>query len=55
LKAGESKQVTLTIDKSTLSFYDVDSKSWLVEAGKFEVLVGNSSRNILLKETFNVK
>jgi len=55
LKAGESKTVSLKIDKSALSFYDVDSKSWVVESGEFEVLVGNSSRNILLKDTFKVK
>ena len=55
LKAGESKTVSMKIDKSALSFYDVDSKSWVVESGEFEVLVGNSSRNILLKKTFNFK
>ena len=54
LKAGESKTVSMKIDKSALSFYDVESKSWVVEAGEFEVLVGNSSRNILLKDTFNI-
>ncbi|MCK5457358.1 MAG: glycoside hydrolase family 3 C-terminal domain-containing protein, partial [Melioribacteraceae bacterium] len=31
LKAGESKTVSMKIDKSALSFYDVDSKSWVVE------------------------
>ena len=55
LKVGESKTVSMKIDKSALSFYDVDSKSWVVESGEFEVLVGNSSRNILLKDTFKVK
>ena len=55
LKAGESKNVTMKIDKSALSFYDVDSKSWVVEPGEFEVLVGNSSRNILLKKIFEFK
>ena len=54
LKAGESKTVSLKIDKSALSFYDVKSKSWVVEPGEFEVLVGNSSRNILLNDTFKV-
>lgn len=55
LKAGESKIVTLKIDKSALAFYDVKSKAWVVEYGEFEVLVGNSSRNILLKNSFKVK
>lgn len=49
LKPGERKIVSMKIDKSALAFYDVDSKSWVVEPGEFEVLIGNSSRNILLK------
>jgi len=55
LKAGESKTVSMKLDKSALSFYDVGSKLWIVEPGEFEVLIGNSSRNILLQETFNIK
>ena len=55
LKAGESKSVTCKIDKSHLAFYDVKSKSWLVEPGEFDVLVGNSSKNILLNGTFKIK
>ena len=54
LKPGESKTVLIKIDKTALSSYDVKSKSWVVEPGEFEVLVGNSSRNILLNQTFNV-
>ena len=49
LKTGESKMASMKIDKTALSFYDVDSGLWVVEIGEFEVLVGNSSRNILLK------
>ncbi len=52
LKPGESKTVSMKIDQSALSFYDVESKSWVVEPGEFEILVGNSSRNVLLKGSF---
>lgn len=55
LEVGESKTISMNIDKSALSFYDVISKSWIVEPGEFEVLIGNSSRNILLTESFNIK
>jgi len=55
LKAGESKTISIKIDRSDLAFYDVKSKSWIVEPGKFEVLIGNSSRNILLNDTFTLK
>ena len=55
LNPGESKMISMKVDKSALSFYDVDSKLWVAEPGEFEVLVGNSSRNILLKDTFIIK
>ncbi len=55
LKAGESKTVTFKIDKSALAFYDIKKKEWVAEPGEFDVLVGNSSRDIRLKETFDYK
>ncbi len=55
LKAGESKAVTLKITKNDLSFYDVKNKVWEAEKGKFEVLIGASSRDIKLKKTFTLK
>ena len=55
LKAGESKTVTMEIDKSDLTFYDVDSKSWVAEPGEFEVLIGASSQDIRLKGKFKLK
>ena len=55
LKPGESKMVTLKVDKSALAFYDINSRSWVVEQGKFDLLIGNSSRNILLKDVFDIK
>ncbi len=55
LKTGESKTVTLKIDKSALSFYDVKTKEWISESGEFEVLIGASSRDIRLKDEFELK
>jgi beta-glucosidase len=55
LKVGESKEITFTIDKSALSFYDVKTKSWKAEKGKFEVIIGASSRDIKLKDSFKLK
>jgi len=49
LKPGETKRVSIDIPAKSLAFYDVASKSWKLEPGKFEVLVGASSRNIKLK------
>lgn len=55
LKPRESKKVILSIDKSALAFYDVNSKSWAAEPGEFEVLIGASSRDIRLRRVFVLK
>lgn len=55
LQPGESKDITLSIDKSALSFYDESTSSWKAEAGQFEALVGNASDNLKLKKTFELK
>ena len=55
LKAGESKPVTFKITKEDLAFYDVKTKSWVAEKGKFEVLIGASSRDIKLKKLFRLE
>ena len=55
LKPGEKKQVVFTLDKSSLAFYDVTNKGWTVEPGKFEVLVGSSSRDIRMRRNIEVK
>ncbi len=55
LKAGQSKTVSLKVPSSALAYYDVKKKSWVVEPGEYEVWIGNSSENILLKEGFIVR
>ena len=53
LAAGESKQVSISLNKRDLSFWDINSNDWLAEAGDFEVLLGTSFENIHLKASFN--
>jgi beta-glucosidase len=52
LEAGESKTVTLTLDRQSLAFYDPSIPGWFAEAGRFEVLVGASSADIRLQAAF---
>ncbi len=52
LKAGQTKTVTLTIDRNALSFWDEKTKHWYAEPGKFKVLVGSSSRDIVQQAEF---
>ncbi|RZA00131.1 MAG: beta-glucosidase, partial [Moraxellaceae bacterium] len=53
LKAKESAVVTFSLAVNQLGFYDTDMK-FVVEPGKFEVLIGSSSQDIRNKGEFNV-
>ncbi len=48
LEPGEEKEVRFRLDRRAFAFYDTHSKSWQVESGEFEILVGASSRDIRL-------
>ena len=49
LKPGETKRVDILLDHDAFAYYDVNKKSWVVEPGDFEFLIGSSSRDIRLK------
>jgi beta-glucosidase len=51
LKKGESVQVEMELTPHDLSFYDVNSKNWKAEDGQFNILVGNASDHIILKDS----
>ena len=55
LEPGESKDVTIVIDNSALSFYDEAQAQWRSENGVFEAWVGNASDNLKLKKAFELK
>ncbi len=55
LQPGEQKDVTITIDKKALSFYDEATSAWKAEPGDFEALVGNASDKLTLKAKFTLK
>ncbi|KAI0057569.1 glycoside hydrolase family 3 protein [Artomyces pyxidatus] len=48
LRAGESKKVSLELDREALSYFDERKKTWVAEKGTFNVLVGASSRDVRL-------
>ena len=54
LQPGEEKTVTFTLSKRDFAYYNVDIKDWYVETGDFEILVGKSSKDILLKDRVKV-
>lgn len=54
LKKGETKNVKIKLDKRSFSYYDIKSKAYQVESGEYEILIGNSSRNISLNAKIHV-
>jgi len=53
LKAGESKTIRFTIDKEKLSFYN-QQLNWVAEPGEFDLMIGASSKDIRLKDNFEL-
>lgn len=54
LQPGEEKTVRFELSQRDFAFYDVSIHDWAVNAGKFDILVGGSSRNLALKQTIEL-
>ena len=55
LNPGELKEIIFELDKSAFAYYD-DNMNYIIEAGQFDILVGNSSREEDLKKIdFNIE
>ncbi|MEG1408981.1 MAG: glycoside hydrolase family 3 C-terminal domain-containing protein [Terrisporobacter sp.] len=50
LKPGEEKEVHFELNKRSFAYYNIDIKDWYVESGEFEILIGKSSKDIVLEE-----
>jgi len=46
LRPGETKHITMTLDKYSVGYYDTDLSAWIAEQGRFKVLIGASSVDI---------
>ncbi|SCW84102.1 beta-glucosidase [Paenibacillus tianmuensis] len=55
LQPGEEKTASFTLNKRSFAYYNVELKDWHVEKGEFEILIGKSSRDIVLRNTVYVK
>lgn len=53
LEPNESKEISITLNKRDLSFWDIKTDDWLAETGDFEVQLGTSLENIHLRKTFS--
>jgi beta-glucosidase len=54
LAPKQTKTITFTLDREAFWYFDVTRNAWTTEPGHFELLVGASSRDIRLSETFTL-
>lgn len=55
LEPGQSQTVTFVLPVDDLAFWDVTRGKFCVEAGSYDIMVGNSSADIRLKAVLGVK
>lgn len=55
LAPGETKDVTFTISKEALSFFDDKQHQWLAEPGKFEAIIAASATDIKSTVSFTLE
>ena len=48
LEPGETKTVTVELDKRSFAYWDVESHDWFVEEGKYQIIIGRSAEEKIL-------
>jgi len=48
LKPGETKTITVSLNRRAFSYYDVGKKAWTADPGEFGIMVGSSSAKMEL-------
>jgi beta-glucosidase len=54
LQPGEEKVVQFDLSRRDFAYYDVSVHDWAVNPGKFDLLVGGSSKDLKLKQTIQM-
>jgi len=55
LQPGEERPVSFQLTKRDFAYYDTCRHDWIVNPGKFDILVGSSSQDLPLKQTIEVE
>ncbi len=55
LEPGEQKTAEFILDKRSFAYYNTEISDWHVESGEFDIMVGKSSRDIVLSDTVYVE
>ena len=54
LHPGEEKTVSFVLNNRAFAYYNTQNHDWCVQSGTFEILIGQSSRNIILSAPVEV-
>ena len=54
LQPGETKQITLLLDRRAFSYFHVKKRDWHAEPGDFAIMIGGSSVDIKLRGNFKL-
>jgi beta-glucosidase len=54
LNAGETQTISIPLKPGAFAFYDPDKKGWVAEKGDYKILVGGSSRDIALQDSYRL-
>jgi beta-glucosidase len=54
LEPGQAERVSFHLDERALSYWDSDAHDWVVQNGTYRVMVGSSSRDIRLRDSFSI-
>ena len=54
LAAGESKEITIIVNKADLAYYNVKEKQYVLESGEYEIQLCSDSESVKLSETIKI-
>jgi beta-glucosidase len=54
LQPGEKQTVSIPLVRGTFAYYDSAQKGWVAQPDSFEIQIGGSSRDIRLRDGFNL-
>ncbi|MBL1126646.1 glycosyl hydrolase [Streptococcus suis] len=54
LEPGESKTVTVELDKRAFAYWDMDRQDWTVEEGDYTIIIGRSAEEKILEASVHV-
>ncbi|MCL1657127.1 fibronectin type III-like domain-contianing protein [Elizabethkingia miricola] len=54
MKPGESKKIMIEVPVKEIKFLD-EKMNWIVEKGTYRIMIGNSSKNLTLKQNIVIE